>query len=268
MAIDVLASIVERKRVEVARRRRHLHWRGERVELEVVDRALGAYAALARGTSSLPRVIAEIKHRSPSAGVIRSRVAGGVAGLARAYESGGAAAVSVLCDGPGFGGTPLDVRRAAGAVNVPLLFKEFVLDECQVALARECGASMVLLLVRVLEPMRLAELVDAVHRCGMAPVVEAADDRELAVALGTAARIIGVNARDLRNFHVDGAAAQGLVETIPPDRIAVYMSGVRSAGDLRALAAGRADAVLVGEGLMRANEPGLALASWLRSAST
>jgi indole-3-glycerol phosphate synthase len=120
-------------------------------------------------------VIAEIKHQSPSAGTIRARVAGGVAALATAYELAGASAVSVLCDRVGFGGTPLDVRRAAAATSLPVLFKEFVLEEQQVELAHVCGASMVLLLVRAMSASRLNELVAAVHALDMAPVVEAAD---------------------------------------------------------------------------------------------
>jgi len=265
MAVDVLSAILERKRQQVERRRRHV-LPSTTVRGEVLpDRSAASVRALTRGDHRLPRVIAEIKHRSPSAGLIRVRRPGAVAEIARAYEIGGASAVSVLCDGPGFGGTPLDVRRAAGVVSVPVLFKEFVLDELQVKLARQCGASMVLLLVRAMTASRLTELVDAVHALGMAPVVEAADAGELAVALRTSARIIGINARDLRTFQMDGDEARRLVEQIPADRIAVYMSGVRSAADLHALASSRADAVLVGEALMRAPNPGAALATWVAS---
>ncbi len=261
MATDVLATILERKRREVMRRARHS--RPTPTVATKDDRAEASYRALSRGGAALPRVIAEIKHRSPSAGVIRPRAAGGVAVLAKAYQSGGAAAVSVLCDGPGFGGTPLDVRRAAQVVTIPVLFKEFVLDASQVELARRCGASMVLLLVRAMSPERLHLLIDEAHARGLAPVVEAADAPELAVAMATRARIVGINARDLRTFHVDGSAAGALIEQIPSDRIAVYMSGVRSRSDLQELAASRADAVLVGEGLMRTNDPGAELRRWL-----
>jgi indole-3-glycerol phosphate synthase len=265
MATDVLASILARKQSELVRRARHTRgpWPAPGVPSD--ERALASYRALSRGDAPLPRVIAEIKHRSPSAGVIRPRTVGGVAAIAGGYQNGGAAAVSVLCDGPGFGGTPLDVRRAARAVSIPILFKEFVLAEAQLDLAFACGASMVLLLVRAMSGDRLRALVDAVHARGLAPVVEAADAEELSVALSTSARIVGVNARDLRTFHVDDSAASTLVEQIPSDRIAVYMSGVRSGAALRALADSRADAVLVGEGLMRAPDPGAELGRWLAS---
>jgi indole-3-glycerol phosphate synthase len=208
-------------------------------------------------------VIAEIKLRSPSAGLIRPRHPGLVAAIAREYEAGGASAISVLCDGPGFGGSPLDLRRAASAVSVPLLFKEFVLDPIQVELARRAGAHMVLLLVRALEPALLHDLVDEVLRYGMAPVVEAADEAELETALATRATLIGVNARDLRTFRVDPERARRAIGRIPEGRVAVHMSGITSADDLRAVADSRADAALIGEGLMRAEAPAETLRAWL-----
>jgi indole-3-glycerol phosphate synthase len=202
-------------------------------------------------------VIAEIKRRSPSAGEIRRRERGDVAQLANAYVAGGAAAISVLCDNPGFGGCALDLRRAVRAVSVPvpILFKEFVLDEVQLDLARAAGASMALLIVRALTEARLHALVRAANERGLAPVVEAASAEEVRIALETGATIVGVNARDLGTFRVDKAAAVRALANIPTDRIAVHMSGVHSAADVRDLAAGRADAILVGESLMRAPDP-------------
>jgi indole-3-glycerol phosphate synthase len=169
----------------------------------------------------------------------------------------------VLCDGPGFGGTPLDLRRAARTVAVPLLFKEFVLDEIQVELAREVGAHMVLLIVRAMPAEQLQRLVDSVLAHGMEPVVEAADDRELDIALTTRATLLGVNARDLRTFRVDGSAAASAISRIPKDRIAVHMSGIRTPEDFAQVASGRADAVLIGEGLMRAADPAARLREML-----
>jgi indole-3-glycerol phosphate synthase len=203
----------------------------------------------------LPRVIAEIKRRSPSAGEIRRRERGDVAQLATAYVAGGAAAISVLCDGPGFGGCALDLRRAAGAVSVPILFKEFVLDEVQLDLACAAGASMALLIVRALTNERLHGLVRGAYERGLAPVVEAANADEVRIALETSAEIVGVNARDLGTFRIDKAAPARALASIPADRIAIHMSGVHGAPDLREIAAGRADAVLVGESLMRAPDP-------------
>jgi indole-3-glycerol phosphate synthase len=262
-AVDHLSAILERKRRENARRALRAASLEACERAAIDDRAALAFAALRRGSLDAPRVIAEIKHRSPSAGLIRAREAGLVAQLAREYERGGAAAVSVLCDAAGFGGSVLDVRRARAACAAPLLFKEFVLDPLQVTLARAVGAHMVLLIVRALSEPQLNALVAEVERQGMAPVVEAADADELDCALRTSAKIIGVNARDLRSFQVDGQHARALVDRIPEARIAVHMSGIRSAEDLARIADSRADAVLIGEGLMRAEQPGEQLRSWL-----
>jgi indole-3-glycerol phosphate synthase len=262
-AVDHLSLIVERKRRENVRRALRAVSLAAFERAAIEDRAALAFAALRRGSLDAPRVIAEIKHRSPSAGLIRAREPGSVSQLARDYERGGAAAVSVLCDGPGFGGSVLDVRRARAACGAPVLFKEFVLDPLQVTLARALGAHMVLLIVRALQEPQLNALVSEVERQGMAPVVEAADAEELECALRTSAKIVGVNARDLRSFQVDGQHARTLIERIPEARIAVHMSGIRSADDLARVADSRADAVLVGEGLMRAQHPGEQLRAWL-----
>lgn len=262
---DYLGPILARKQREVLRRRAHQRpadvWNQGNGA-----RGLDAAARLRRDGANVPRVIAEIKLRSPSAGLIREREPGGVAYIASSYERGGAAAISVLCDGPGFGGSPLDLRRAAAVVRTPLLFKEFVLDPVQVELARELGASMVLLIVRALPPSLLSGLVEEVVRQGMAPVVEAADEDELEIALATRAVIVGVNARDLRTFRVAPERARAVLARVPADRVAVHMSGIRTGEDLAALGDSRADAVLVGEALMRAPDPGAHLQTWLAQA--
>jgi indole-3-glycerol phosphate synthase len=249
---DYLTPILARKARENVRRARHQH----AVSSEPVPaRAELAYSALRRAPGQSPRIIAEIKRASPSAGSIRAYVRGDIAWLAQEYVRGGAAAVSVLCDGPGFQGSPLDLRRATAAITAPVLFKEFVLDEQQVQLAQRVGAHMVLLIVRAVTPARLVTLCDAVIAAGLAPVVEAANIEEVAVALTTRARIVGVNARDLRTFKVEPQVAHDALRAIPVERIAVHMSGVKTGADYREIARGRADAVLVGESLMRADRP-------------
>jgi indole-3-glycerol phosphate synthase len=263
---DFLGPILARKRREVARRHRHARPVPARADA-TGDRGRIAVERLRRNGAVVPRVIAEIKLRSPSAGAIRPRSAGLIQTIAREYEQGGAAAVSVLCDGPGFGGCALDLRRAAAAISAPLLFKEFVLDPIQVTLAQAAGAHMVLLLVRALGTRDLNELVEEVLLKGMAPVVEAADEDELEAALGTRATLIGVNARDLRTFRVDPERARSAIARVPPERVAIHMSGVVSADDLRAVAASRADAVLIGEALMRAPRPGARLREWAAACS-
>ncbi|HEX5656380.1 MAG TPA: indole-3-glycerol-phosphate synthase [Polyangiales bacterium] len=254
---------MERKHGEVARRVR----RAEtfvRLASESPLPRVGAIEALRRPAGAPPRVIAEIKLRSPSAGEIRARTVGELPEIARGYARGGAAAVSVLADGPGFGGCPLDVRRVVKASAAPVLFKEFVIDSVQVDCARALGATYVLLLVRVLNDRELAKLIYEVRARGMEPVVEAADGEELTRALASEAAIVGVNARDLRSFDVDPGKAGALVDRIPASRIAVFMSGVRSAEDFQRVARTRADAVLIGEGLMRSADPGARLAELLR----
>jgi len=210
--VDYLARILDRKGREVVRRRRH-----RRITPGTIEQGRGVRAldALRRPAGAPLRVIAEVKFRSPSAGTIRDHLPGAGADIARAYVAAGAAAVSVLADGPGFGGSALEVRRVARAVDAPVLFKEFVLDEIQIELARVMGASMVLLLVRALGDPSLRRLVDVVREHGMEPVVEAADDAELGRALDSGASIIGVNARDLRTFEVDTVAAARSMAAIP-----------------------------------------------------
>jgi indole-3-glycerol phosphate synthase len=255
--VDFLTPILERKHREVQRRKRHAgNARTGVIRVAPpVERGALALEALRRGPGAPVRVIAEIKRRSPSAGTLRERSLGDVEQLARAYVAGGASAISVLCDGPGFGGSPLDLRRAAKAVSVPLLFKEFVLEEIQIDLARNVGAHMVLLIVRALSAQRLSKMVDSCLAHGLAPVVECATLREIDNALATRASLIGVNARDLRTFQVDGEAAAEAIDRIPKDRIAIHMSGIRDAAALARISAGRADAVLIGESLMRASDP-------------
>ena len=268
MSGDVLGMILVRKAREVTRRRRFAP-----VYASAGGITSGAVtlrgirfdpSSLRRSTGALPHVIAEIKHRSPSAGALRARSPGGVASIARAYEAAGASAVSVLCDGPGFAGSVLDVRRAARAVSLPILFKEFVLDPVQLDVARAMGASLVLLIVRALSQKELSRLIREAH--ARVPIVEAADAEELRVALSTDAKIVGMNARDLRSFTLDGRAAQAALEAVPPDRVAVYMSGIKSGTELANLAKGRADAVLMGSEMMQAPDPGARLESILREA--
>ncbi len=256
--MSVLDQILERKRKEIERRRR----RG----LDPAFRHPIAASRFLRSREQLPHVIAEVKFKSPSAGEIRSRSLGKPSEIGVAYQRGGAAAVSVLADREGFGGGPLIVRQVARAIELPVLFKEFVLDPIQMDLAVRVGASMVLLLVRALSRRELQALVDTAHDRGLLPVVEAADEKELEVALETGASIVGVNARDLATFHVDLEKAARAMELIPEERVGVLMSGVRTLEDFRAASDSAADAILIGEGLMRAEQPARLLQEWLSTA--
>ncbi|HXE58028.1 MAG TPA: indole-3-glycerol phosphate synthase TrpC [Gemmatimonadales bacterium] len=199
-------------------------------------------------------LIAEVKRRSPSKGTIRAEL--DPAAHAEAYARHGAAAISVLTDGPFFGGSLDDLARVASRVAVPVLRKDFILDEAQVLEARAAGAAAVLLIARALPAARLAELLRFAGGCGLAALVEAHDERELETALESGAEIVGVNARNLDDFRVDVAAAWELLRRIPASRIAVAESGMATPADVAAAARAGADAVLVGTALSAAPEPG------------
>ncbi|MFK7992426.1 MAG: indole-3-glycerol-phosphate synthase [Sandaracinaceae bacterium] len=261
-----LGPILTRKEHENARRTSHLRLHDPSAGPPATGRREQVHRALERSSGTPVRVIAEVKFRSPSAGVIHPWSPGEAVRVAEGYETAGAAAVSVLADGPGFGGGVLTVRRVSQRVSRPVLFKEFVLSGMQVDLARSVGASMVLLLVRALAPDVLCALVQRCHDQGVEPVVEAANTREVAVAAETGARVIGVNARDLSTFRVDPEAAAVALSRIPEDRIRVYMSGVDRPEDLARVADQGADAALVGTGLMRHADPGARLAVLLNRA--
>jgi indole-3-glycerol phosphate synthase len=229
------------------------------------ERSERGLEGLRREAGSPPSVVAEIKFRSPSAGAIRTWRAGEGIRVARAYERGGASVVSVLADAPDFGGSPLLVRRVSDSVSLPVLFKGFVIDPVQVELAFDVGASLVLLLVRALGDKALESLIAHARALGMEPVVEAADPDEVDRAVAAGSTVVGVNARDLRTFRVDMQMAHRSVARIPSDLVAVFMSGVRTNDDFREVAQGRADAVLIGEGLMRAEDPAVRLSELLSS---
>jgi indole-3-glycerol phosphate synthase len=199
-------------------------------------------------------VIAEIKRRSPSKGDLAPDL--DVAGTAKAYAAGGATALSVLTDGPFFGGTVDDLHVARDAGSLPVLRKDFVIDEVQVYESRAIGADAVLLIVAAIPDDRLlGELHELATDLGLAVLVEAHDAIELDRALLAGARLIGVNARDLGTFDEDLAVGERLVHDIPADVVAVAESGIRSVADVERMARAGFDAVLVGEMLVRADYP-------------
>jgi len=180
-----------------------------------------------------------------------------------AYVGSGASALSVLTDQPFFGGCLSDLVKARATVAVPILRKDFIVDEYQIAEARAAGADAVLLIVAALDAAALATLHAASKRWGLEALVETHDAAEAARAVDLGAQIIGVNHRDLRTFTLDRELAIRLRAAIPPDRILVAESGIRGAADVRRMRDADIDAVLVGETLMRAADPGVALADLL-----
>ncbi len=230
---------------------------GLRARREAIEQAARSASPppglLARWVPARVGLIAEVKRRSPSAGAIGPDL--DPVAHAAAYARAGACAISVLTDGPFFGGSLEDLRAVAATAGLPVLRKDFILDELQIAEARAVGASAVLLIVRALGPARLAELVAAAHDWGLEALVEVHDAGELDLALASGARIIGVNSRDLDTLAVDPEAAWGLLSRIPADRVAVAESGMATAGDVHRAAAAGADLVLIGTALSAAADP-------------
>lgn len=252
--MSFLDEIVERKRREVAALRPRL---GEL-------REAAASAAPARGFARALRrrdvaVVSEFKRRSPSAGWLRRDAQ--VEPVVSAYAGAGASALSVLTDGPGFGGTLEDLARARGAVDLPVLRKDFVLDEAQLWEARAAGADAALLIVRILGPAQLRELLAVAAAAGLDALVEVHDAAELTQALEAGAAVVGINNRDLASFRTDLSVGLELAERVPPGVVLVAESGIRGGEDAVRLAAAGFDAVLVGESLMRSGGPAAAVAA-------
>jgi tryptophan synthase beta chain len=210
-------------------------------------------------------LIAEVKRLSPSAGAIAAD-ADPVA-LARAYESGGATAISVLCEPHWFGGSVADLRAVRAAVTLPILAKEFVVDERQLPVLRSAGADIVLLLACVLPAHRLARFAGLARELGLEPLVEVHDERELEAALATDARLIGLNNRNLRTLTVDPEHCLRLRPLVPDDRLVVGESGVSEPRTLVCWRAVGLDAALIGEALMRSAEPAAAARAFVAAGS-
>lgn len=202
-------------------------------------------------------VIAEVKRRSPSFGAIREDL--DAVRHARAYEQGGAVAISVLTDEAHFGGTLGDLAAVARAVAVPVLRKDFILDELQLFEARAAGASAVLLIVRALTPERLGALARGARDQGLGVLVEVHSEAELGHALRVEPTAVGVNSRDLATFTVDLALVERLVARVPPGVAAVAESGIAGRADVERRAAAGADLVLVGAAVARARDPAAAV---------
>jgi indole-3-glycerol phosphate synthase len=197
-----------------------------------------------------PALIAEHKRRSPSAGAINERLV--LEDVVLAYERGGAAALSVLTEGPNFGGSLEDLRAARAASTLPILRKDFIVDPYQLDEASAAGADAVLLIVAALSRTELAQLHQHATGLGLDALVEVHDDSELERAAAAGARLIGVNNRDLRDFTVDVGRTAALASALPPQATLVSESGIVPGADLAPLAAAGVRAVLVGEALMRA----------------
>ena len=244
----VLAEIIGTKQAEVDA----LAQRSSELEAAVVDAPpVRDFAAALRADHV--RVIAEIKRRSPSKGELAPDL--DPVATARAYEAGGAACLSVLTDGPYFGGSRDDLIAARSATTIPVLRKDFTVDPLQIDEARAMGADAVLLIVAALDDAQLRDLHAHARGRGLAVLVEVHDAGELERALAIEPHIVGVNARDLSTFSEDLSTGEQMIAAIPTGTIAVAESAIRSVDDAQRMAKAGFDAVLVGEALVRADDP-------------
>ncbi len=202
-------------------------------------------------------VIAEVKRASPSAGAIAADVDPVLQAIQ--YDTNGAAVISVLTEPTHFGGSMQDLRAVRAAVEHPVLRKDFLVDPDEILEARAAGADSVLLIASCLPGGTLAEMLGAARSLGMEPLVETHSDEDLDRALATDAEVVGVNARDLESLAIDVPAALARLARIDADRVWVLESGIRTRADVSAAVAVGASAILVGETLMRAGDPGAVL---------
>jgi indole-3-glycerol phosphate synthase len=260
---DILQRIVAVKREEVAaaRARRSLaSWRAEaesaatRGDLRDFEAAMRAKVAAGRAA-----VIAEVKKASPSKGVLREHFV--PAEIAACYEAGGAACLSVLTDERFFQGAAEYLRQARAACALPVLRKDFMIDEYQVVEARALGADCILLIAACLDDAQLADLEAAALALGLAVLVEVHDGDELERALRLKTPLLGINNRNLRSFEVTPDTTLGLLPRVPGDRLLVTESGILAREDVQRMRDAGVHAFLVGEAFMRAPDPGAALAA-------
>lgn len=255
---DILKRILARKVGEIQARRAHVDIATLRARAADLAPGRGFASALCRRIDSgEAAVVAEVKKASPSQGVIRADF--DPAAIARSYESGGAACLSVLTDMDFFQGADAYLREARDACGLPVLRKDFVIDAYQVYEARALGADCILLIVAALSDAQLAGFSALAEELGMDVLIESHDERELDRALATSARLIGVNNRDLRTFEISLETTLALRERVPEDRVLITESGIHSGADVARMRAAGVNAFLVGEAFMRAEDPGAEL---------
>jgi indole-3-glycerol phosphate synthase len=252
----------------ITARRRRVEQTRLQVPLSKLETAADARADFRNFASAISgptlRVIAELKKASPSRGVMRADY--NPAEIARGYEAAGASALSVLTEEDNFSGSLEDLKIAREAVQLPVLRKDFIVDEYQVFESAAAGADALLMIVAALADTELKNLIGLCRRLHLAALVEVHDERELDRALAVGAKIIGVNNRDLRTLEVDLETSFRLRPRIPSGCVAVSESGIQSPADLRRLGEARYDAVLIGERFMKAADPGRELAEMINLA--
>lgn len=257
---DILNKIIATKHDEIAAAMRIKPLAAVRAEAEanrdLRDFAAALEAKIAAGNSA---VIAEIKKASPSKGILRENFV--PADIARSYESGGAACLSVLTDAQYFQGSVAYLQQARAACSLPVIRKDFIVDAYQVFEARAMGADCILLIVGALELHQMQALEALAHELGMSVLVESHDAAELDAALTLKTSLIGINNRDLRTFNVSLSTTTDLLARIPSDKRVITESGILARADVAHMRAHNVHAYLVGEAFMRAPDPGAALAT-------
>ncbi|HTF83582.1 MAG TPA: indole-3-glycerol phosphate synthase TrpC [Cellvibrio sp.] len=254
----VLRKIIARKWEEIAERKKTVSLADLKQSLVHQQPVRGFVQAIAdKIAAGQSGVIAEIKKASPSKGVIREHFV--PAELARSYERGGAACLSVLTDVDFFQGADVYLQEARAATNLPVIRKDFLVDEYQIYEARAIGADCVLLIVAALEPQKLADLNTLAMELGLDVLVEVHDAAELEIAQGLPNKLIGINNRNLHTFDVTLQTTFDLLDQIGPERIVVTESGILSPADVKVMREKNVNAFLVGEAFMRADDPGAAL---------
>jgi indole-3-glycerol phosphate synthase len=250
--MGVLDEILSHTRAELSQRRARRPLGALAADCRGLAPALDFEAALRPRPGRRIGLIAEVKKASPSQGVLNAAL--DPAAQAQAYAEAGAAAISVLTDEKYFHGRLDDLVAARRRVPLPLLRKDFVVDEYQLWESRAAGADAVLLIVAALEPTALRDLLQAAKGIGLGALVEVHTAEELDRALGAGAPVIGVNNRNLQTLATDLAVSLALLPRIPPGPVAVSESGISARADVERVAAAGAHAVLVGEALVRADD--------------
>lgn len=262
--MSVLDDIIAGVREDLDARRLKLPLEDVRALAAQAPAPRNAYAALSTSGSGV-RVIAEVKRKSPSKGELSDIQ--DPAELAAAYERGGASVISVLTEERRFGGSLADLDAVRAAVKLPILRKDFTVDEYQIWEARAHGADLILLIVAALDDATLASFLELTERLGMHALVETHTVEEVQRAVAVGARIIGVNVRNLKTLDIDRSVFPALASLIPTDAVVVAESGVRDIADVELFVADGAQAVLVGEALVRHSNPEATVREFARAGS-